>query len=345
MLTSHPGVTWRHEWYIAQPRRPSASASAKPTLYAYVSRGQLVSHPIPGAHRGSRYLATEIDRLAARSRGRSATGGFSVVVDSSLTLLDPAGKLYYRGWDVEAACREASYERVAEWLWTGVDAGEPAAWSATHAGSSPPSRRATEDLPSQTSLVDRMRIGLAVVAVTDPMRHDRRPEAVATVGRALIATLVDGLPDPATRRLVDRRPAVAQTVRRARPRRRRWPPSTPRWSCWPTTISAASTLAARVAASTWADPYLCVQAGLAALGGPLHGAASDRTRAPVRRGARRPVGRGGRRRPAPRRRRASPASGIPSTATAIRAPMRCSKRSRRPRRQPRRCRPYRRSAR
>ena len=110
------------EWYTAAEAAERLGIQL-PTLYAYVSRGQLVSHPIPGAHRGSRYLATEIDRLAARSRGRAAPGGFSVVVDSSLTLLDPAGKLYYRGWDVEAACREASYERVAEWLWTGVAGG------------------------------------------------------------------------------------------------------------------------------------------------------------------------------------------------------------------------------
>jgi citrate synthase len=41
---------------------------------------------------------------------------------------------------------------------------------------------------------------------------------------------------------------------------------------------AASTLAARVAASTWADPYLVVLAGLATLGGPLHGAASTASR-------------------------------------------------------------------
>jgi citrate synthase len=39
---------------------------------------------------------------------------------------------------------------------------------------------------------------------------------------------------------------------------------------------ASSTLAARVAASTWADPYLVVSAGLAALGGPLHGSVGDR---------------------------------------------------------------------
>jgi citrate synthase len=36
---------------------------------------------------------------------------------------------------------------------------------------------------------------------------------------------------------------------------------------------AISALAARVAASAWADPYLVVLAGLSALGGPLHGGA------------------------------------------------------------------------
>ena len=38
---------------------------------------------------------------------------------------------------------------------------------------------------------------------------------------------------------------------------------------------AASTFAARVAASVRADPYSIVQAGMGALGGPLHGAASQ----------------------------------------------------------------------
>ena len=41
----------------------------------------------------------------------------------------------------------------------------------------------------------------------------------------------------------------------------------------------ASTFAARVVASTRADVYGCVQAGLAALSGPLHGAASDQVEA------------------------------------------------------------------
>jgi citrate synthase len=44
---------------------------------------------------------------------------------------------------------------------------------------------------------------------------------------------------------------------------------------------AASALAARIAASTWADPYLVVSAGLATAGGPLHGGASSEARALV----------------------------------------------------------------
>ncbi len=45
---------------------------------------------------------------------------------------------------------------------------------------------------------------------------------------------------------------------------------------------ATSTLAVRVAASTWADPYLLLLTGLAAVGGPLHGGASEFVRSLLR---------------------------------------------------------------
>ncbi len=45
---------------------------------------------------------------------------------------------------------------------------------------------------------------------------------------------------------------------------------------------ATSTLAVRVAASTWADPYLLLLTGLATAGGPLHGGASELVRALLR---------------------------------------------------------------
>ena len=84
---------------------------------------------------------------------------------------------------------------------------------------------------------------------------------------------------------------------------------------------AASTLAARVAASAWADPYRVVLAGLGPLGGALHGGASLAVEAllnaatPVVPSPRSSV----RSRPARR-----PASDTACTGTRIRAPWFCS---------------------
>jgi citrate synthase len=262
------------------------------SLYAYVSRGLLESHPVPGAGRASRYRRSDVARLRDGAR-RKATGheGFAVVIDTSLTLLEPSGHLYYRGWDAIVASHAASYERVAEWLWTGGDAGEPSTWSA--AGPAIEAiRAATTRLPQRTTSVDRLRIGAAVAAITDPMRGDRRPSAVVLTGRSLIAALVDSLPDhgsiTATRtrlQLPDGHVRLDSIAARLwpklsdrRPRRHELGVLNTALVLWADHELAASTLAARVAASTWADPYLVVQAGLATLGGPLHGAATDTTR-------------------------------------------------------------------
>lgn len=242
------------------------------TLYSYVSRGLLTSHPVPGV-RASRYDRAEVELLADRSRARGPRRtGVDVVVDTELTLLDPAGRLYYRGWDVAEAARTATYEQVAEWLWTG-EAPESARadWQAR------PEvliavRRALSGLPTTVGAVDRMRVATAVAATVDPLRHDLRPEAVAAVGRSLVSTLVDSFGPSA-------RPGSIAA--------RLWPALCPR-PPQPGEVEvintalvlladhelAASTLGARVAASTWADPYLVVQTGLGVLGGPLHGGAS-----------------------------------------------------------------------
>src|SRR5262249_13714170 len=78
----------------------------------------------------SRYARHEVERLAARSRRGGRAGGLEVVVDTSLTLLDPAGALYYRGHDVTRLARESTYEAVAELLWGGEPATEGAAGGA-----------------------------------------------------------------------------------------------------------------------------------------------------------------------------------------------------------------------
>lgn len=278
------------------------------TLYAYVSRGLIRSHPVPGPGRASRYERAEVERLAARTRPAGGRGGaLEVVIDTGLTLLDPAGQLYYRGWDATSACRTASFERVAEWLWLGPPAGGTgAAEAGANATDEPPTwtarpetlaavREAMEHVPAGATAVDRMRVGAAVAGMTDPLRHDRRAEAVAMTGRSLVSALVDALPrvgpylegEPTPVLVLPegpRRPeSVAARLWSRISSRRPRPGEVPALNAALVLLAdhelAASTLGARVAASTWADPYLVVQTGLGVLGGPLHGANVELARA------------------------------------------------------------------
>src|SRR4051794_37551058 len=98
----------------------AARLGVKPeTLYAYVSRGLLTNEREPGTRR-SRYLRSDVERLAERRRAGGRAGGLEIIVETELTRLDPAGHLYYRGWDVDEAVEEASFEEIANWLWTGT---------------------------------------------------------------------------------------------------------------------------------------------------------------------------------------------------------------------------------
>src|SRR5690242_1111291 len=98
------------------------------TLYAYVSRGLVRSERVPGT-RSSRFLRSDVGRLAARERSGRPGGRLDVVIDSALTLLEPAGRLYYRGRDVAWFARHSTYERTADWLWRG-ELGGPTTWVA-----------------------------------------------------------------------------------------------------------------------------------------------------------------------------------------------------------------------
>jgi citrate synthase len=265
------------EWLLTA--EATARLSVKPqTLYAYVSRGLVRSERVPGT-RISRFRRDDVERLAQRAHRSTPPGRFDVVVDTELTLLDPDGFLAYRGWDVLDAATTSTYEEVAEWLWTGVRAHAPE-WA-----SSPAAVRtaaaAQRALPPTATTPDRMRVIVAALATTDPLRHDRRPDAVVVTARALIASLVEALPilDPPAPD--GGRSLAARLWPRLSPMRA----TTARVHALDTALVlladhelAASALAARVAASTWADPYLVVLAGLSAAGGPLHAGASRAVR-------------------------------------------------------------------
>ena len=252
------------------------------TLYAYVSRGLLTSRRVAGERR-SRFDDAEVRRLAERRRAGGRAGSLELVVDSGLTLLDPSGRLWFRGWDVADACRRATFEEVAEWLW-GTGGGAP--FVATDEALAA-ARVAEEALPDGTRPADRLPVVVAAAAAHDPLRFDRRRDAVAATGRRIIGVVVDALPvvSPATAGRAVRSPETTAVAARLMARLCPDPEqqTEPRRRVLEAALvlladheMASSTLAARVAASTWADPYQVVLAGLAALGGPLHGGVGDR---------------------------------------------------------------------
>jgi citrate synthase len=251
------------------------------TLYAYVSRGMLRSERTPGERR-SRFLRSDVEKLAARQRSGGRAGALDIVIETELTLLDPTGHLAYRGWDVMEAAATATFEEVASWLLTGardhIDFTAPDAL--VRAGS-----RVVKAMRAAPA-VDQLRGALAAMRSADPFRHDRRPAAVAESARGIVATFAEVLP------LADGQAAPrpgASLAARLWSRVSTARPTAARIRLLDATLVlladhelAASTLAARVAASTWADPYLVVGAGLATLGGPLHGGASTGARAMIR---------------------------------------------------------------
>ncbi|MFN8026536.1 MAG: citrate/2-methylcitrate synthase [Acidimicrobiia bacterium] len=272
------------EWLDA--REATTRLGVKPqTLYAYVSRGLVHSEPVPGeAGRARRYRRSDIERLADRGPRRPAGDGPEVVVDTAVTRLDPAGRLAYRGWDVTEAARTARFEEVAAWLWD-VPLGPNAHWSAPDDALAL-ARAVQRPLPAAATAGDRLRVVVAALRAADPLRDDRRPSAVAARAGSLLATLVEALPPVDAR---DRPSEAGSVAARLWPRLTATEPTKRRVRALDGALSlladhelATSTFAARVAASTWADPYLAVLAGLAALGGPLHGGASEQVRALLR---------------------------------------------------------------
>ncbi len=109
--------------YLSSTEAATRLGVARQTLYAYVSRGLLRASSDP-VTRESRYLATDVERLAAnRARGRkpkevarAALDWGAPVLESAITLIED-GRLSYRGVDALDLAARASLEEVAALLW------------------------------------------------------------------------------------------------------------------------------------------------------------------------------------------------------------------------------------
>jgi len=269
------------------------------TLYAYVSRGVLSRVRAPNG-RTSLFGAEEVEQLARRGRPRRPAGVADITVESAITEIT-GDSLRFRGLDATRLAVSRTFEEVAELLWTGEFRSERAPWRARPVALAA-ARAAQAALPAGTLPLERLQVIVPAMAATDPLRLQLDRPAVIAAGRNIIAGMVDclavplpgddppetprhgGLPAPRSprppgggvgatageaiagrlwSRLCDLRPAPG--LMRA-------------LSAALVLLAdhelAASTLAARAAASVRADPYAVVGTGLGAVSGALHGGAS-----------------------------------------------------------------------
>lgn len=237
------------------------------TLYAYVSRG-LIDRRVAVDGRTSLYAVDDVESLAGRVRRRESEPrpSLDVQIATAITVLDEAGVTYF-GHDVAELARTATYEQVAELLWT---------------GSLPDATDWPDPDPADVRLASKITAAIGV--------HDVG-NMVAVAGGLGARHLHDD-PSIAARRLL----SVAPNVLRVRPAKDIPPAGSvasrlaTAWHAGPTPELAqvldralvlladhelaTSTLAVRVAASTRPGPYLAIAAGLATVQGVYHGGAA-----------------------------------------------------------------------
>jgi citrate synthase len=249
------------------------------TLYSYVSRGVLRRRTGQDG-RASLFDAGEVEVLARRGRPRLPGPG-ELVIESGLTEIT-SDRAFYRGLDITALAADHDLEDVSWLLWTGALAGRGTGPWRAPAAALRAGQAAQAALPEGTLPLERLQVIVPALAAADPMRLHLDPPAVIAAGQTIMAGMVDclpasqdstGAPDSLTGRLWRTLcPGAAPTA------------GAPAAELRDTLRSAlvlladhelaASTLAARVAASVRADPYAVVATGLGALGGALHGGAS-----------------------------------------------------------------------
>ncbi|WP_233441964.1 citrate synthase [Lentzea atacamensis] len=226
------------------------------TVYAYVSRGLLTSQKV---NRQSMFGVAEVEALAQRTGARGAVAAVTDRIRTRISLLEN-DRLYYRGRSVPELSSTKRFEDVAHWLWTSID---------TVGLQFPEGQEIWMALPGSATLTDRIRVAVALASAGDPLRFDL-DRAVSTA-KAMIADVVESLP-------LLGKPEGTDIAERL------WARLSPE-PAQPDLLNAAlilladhdlaiSTMAARVAASAHAHPYAVVSAGLGAMEGQKHGAAT-----------------------------------------------------------------------
>jgi citrate synthase len=238
-----------------------------PTLYSYVSRGQISAHREADGRRIA-FRADEIEDRVRRLRRANHTEIRVATIATAVSQLTEDGPSY-RGHSAVGLAGDMSFEGVADLLW-GAEPGQWIPWSAI------------VEMTEQSHLAarDRLRLAVVLAGANDPLRADLRAEAVVRAARRLIATMIASLPGGGSHGRLedDRRPLAARLVERLGAKE-----VTDELRAAVNAILviqadhelAPSTLAVRVAATTRADCYDALLSGLGAISGPVHGGAAD----------------------------------------------------------------------
>jgi|SRR5579871_4029107 len=267
--------------YLSAAEASRLLGISQPTLYAYVSRGQLRSEPMPDRPRARRYPREDIERLQQLKAARRDPQGAGArglrwggpVLESRITLID-GGRVYFRGRDAVALAEHATLEDAAHLLWEVPDAESPRLFQ------QPPAladaelarvRRLTRDP------LAHMQAALAAAAARDAAALDLTPRAVRLTGarilRLLAAMVGRGSHAAPVHTALQRvwasgAPSIGEVIRTALV------------LCADHELNV-SAFTARCVASAGASPYDVVSAALAALKGHRHGGASERALALV----------------------------------------------------------------
>lgn len=250
---------------ISAQETASRLGISRASLYAYVSRGLIRSFASPHDPRQRLYALDDVETLVKRrTRFRRPAAAAATALDWGLPVLETAltqiedGRLLYRGVDAVELAETATLEDVACLLIGSVD-------SDAFALPSPP----LGPLPGP-ALGSHAFVSQAIRLLSEPGSEAHPSQEIAAILRLMAAAASGEEPgtDPLHRHLASGwrvSSEAADAIRRALV------------LCADHELSA-SAFAVRVVASTGASLRNAVIAGLAALSGPRHGAATDEVR-------------------------------------------------------------------
>lgn len=241
------------------------------SIYAYVSRGRLNSVRIAGV-RGSLFAVDAVESLFDEGVRPRPPAGVVERIRTHVTSLS-GDQLLYRGRRAVDLIT-TDFLDVARLLWDHDAPPQPSPLSSDAAA------QLRNLLPNNATRLDYMRIAVDLAGAGDRSRYQRSRPVVAVTAMQILQAVATALPHEAASSPMADNPGWSYA-------KHLWPKLSPlaATSRRVATLNAAlvlladhdlaaSTVAARVAASARAGVYSVVAAGLATLDGPLHGGAA-----------------------------------------------------------------------